>query len=389
MPKAEQGPGREGPLQRIVAVIGRIRGRDIPTPEDLTPEDRVWNQYMDVRWDWPELVALVVNGQIQSEYQQRAIEILLAPDILRLPFHVNVDAGSHTYTHVSRHWIENISGAQASFIAEKIPEYIQQAGEAMQRSKHDNNAGTILATYNSLIPHLLGKLPPEQAERLFENFSINDLEPSWQFDFVPGYKGYNPLKALCRDRTVDESWKRRAVDQMHVVMKREQMGGARPCLEHETAVSNYCEILEEMLYINNGLPTSREFYQDEIAFMLGLETGRPIVRPSYTGQVLDLLDDADLRHRFARRQVLTGKTDHEIDLFKIYGDAGVEVARRIIGEFPEDGELVTYLEQQLQEWQVRFEQERQQSEEERRASEQAAIREQAILEEMKEPVFPN
>lgn len=374
MAGAEQGPGQDQGLpQRIAGALNRLRGKDTPTPED-----QIWEQYMGKRRDWRELAALVTDGQVQLEYQQRAIEVLLAPDIRRLPFPVNVDTALHTYTHVSNDWVGNITEAQAGFIAERIPEYIQQAGQAIQRDKHDYGARDALFIYNGLIPRLLGKLLPEQAERLFENFSINDPLSYWGMETA---SEYNPLKGLYHDRTVDESWKRRAASQIHKVIQREQSGEATPRVEHEAAAVNYSQALGAMLYGKEGLPVSREFYQEEIAFMLGVETGKPIVESWHTGQVLDLLDDAELRHIFARRQVLTGEPD-SFDRFTVYDDARARTARRIINEFPEDTDLRTYLEQQLQEWQVRSEQNAQ-------LKEQAARTEQEIMARMKQPALSN
>jgi len=342
--------------------------------EQRPGQDQVWSQYMGTRRDWRELAVLAGDKQVQPEFQQRAIEVLLSPDITQLPFPVNVEAGRHTYTGVMKHWVENITDAQAVFIAERIPQYIKQAGQAIQRVEHAYDAREALFTYNALILRLLAKLPPEQAERLFESFSINDPLPYWKMGTA---SGYNPLRSLYHDRTVDESWKRRAASQMHEVIEREQRGETQPRAEHEGAARNCGQVLDMMLYGEGGLPVSREFYQEEIAFMLGVDTGRTIVNSWHTGQVLDLLDGSDLRHRFARRQVLTGEPD-SFDRFKVYNDIHAETARRIIGEFPEDAELKTYLEQQLQEWQVGSEQNRLQNE-------QAAITEQDIMVRMRQP----
>ena len=370
MAGAEQRPGQDQGLpQRIAGAFDRLRGKDTSTPED-----QVWTQYMGKKRDWRELVALAGSQDVQPTFQQRAIEVLLAPDIKQLPFPVNVDTGLNNYTSVSNHWTENITDEQASFVAERIPGYIQQAGQVIQRDEHNYGARDALFTYNGLIPRLLAKLPPEQAERLFKSFSINDPLTYWNMDTA---SGYNPLQSLYHDRTVDESWKRRAANQMHEVIEREQRGETQPRAEHEGAARNYGQALGTMLYNKEGLPISREFYQEEIAFMLGVKTDRVIIDQWHTGQVLDLLDDAELRHRFARRQVLTGEPD-DFDRFKVYDDARAETARRIIGEFPEDADLNTYLEQQLQEWQVRSEQNAQQRE-------QAARTEQDIMSRMKQP----
>lgn len=373
MAGAEQRPGQDQGLpQRIAGAFDRLRGRNAPTPED-----QVWEQYMGKRRDWRELVILAGDEQVQPEFRHRAIEVLLAPDIRRLPFPVSVHTGPHNYTGLSYHWAESITEEQAVFIAERIPEYIQQAGQTIQRDEHDYGAVEALFNYNGMIPRLLAKLPPEQAERLFESFSIND-PLAWDTDTA---SGYNPLQSLYHDRNVDESWKRRAASQMHAVIEREQTGETQPRAEHEGAARNYSQALGMMLCGRDGLPVSREFYQEEIAFMLGVETGRTIVDSWHTGQVLDLLDDAELRYSFARRQVLTGEPN-SFDRFRVYDDAHAETARRIIGEFPEDTELRTYLEQQLQEWQVRAEQNRLQKE-------QAERIEQDIMSRMKQPASSN
>lgn len=373
MAGAEQRPEQGSRLpQGITNAFDNIRRR--LNPEPPTEEDRTWATYMGKKRDWRELAALASNQEVQPAFQQRAIEVLLAPDITQLPFPVNVDTGLNTYTGVSNHWVENITDEQVGFVAERISDYIQQAREVAARDEHSYGARGALFTYNGLIPRLLGKLPPEQAERLFESFSINDPLTYWNMDTA---SGYNPLQSLYHDRTVDESWKRRAASQMHEVIERGQMGKAQPRVEHEGAARNYGQALGMMLYNREGLPISREFYQDEIAFMLGVETGRPIVDSWHTGQVLDLLDDADLRHSFARRQVLTGEPD-SMDSFKVYDDARAETARRIIGEFPEDAELKSYLEQQLQEYAVR-------AAEQRERQEQAARAEQDVFQRMRKP----
>jgi hypothetical protein len=373
MAGGEQGPGQSPRLpQGVTNAFDKIRRRF--SPEQPTEEDSTWAEYMGKKRDWRELAVLACNHEVQPAFQQRAIEVLLAPDITRLPFPVNVETGLNNYTGLSGHWTEKLTDIQAAFVAERIPDYIQQAGQAIQRNEHNCEATDALLAYNDLIPKLLGKLPPEQAEQLFESFSINDL---LTYMTIESASGYNPLQGLYHDTTVDESWKRRAATQMHEVIEREQRGESQPRAEHEGAAGNYEQTLRMMLHEKESLPVSREFYQEEIEFMLGVETDRPIVSSWQTGEVLDLLDDAELRHKFARRQVLSGEPD-SFGRFKIYDDAREEIARRIIGEFPEDADMRTYLEQQLQEYVVR-------AAEQREHQAQEAAREQTIFDRMRNP----
>ena len=343
-------------------------------PEDSPDFNDVWRQFMTQRRDWRQLVTLVQDGQIQPEYQHRAIEVLLTPDVRSLEFPVNLVAGVNTYTHVADKWVENVTEVQASFIAKKIPEYIRQAGQILLKNKDYIEAREALFAYNGLIPHMLGKLPQEEAEKLFESFNINDPLSFWNMDNA---SGYNPLVSLYSDRTVDESWKRKAAREMHDVIEQEQKAEAHPRATYEEAVENYSHALVYILEKKDGLPISREFYQDEIAFMLGVKTGRPIVNQSYTWQVFELLDDEELRYSFIRRQVLTDEPDG-VRSFKVFSDRDAEIARKIISEFPEDRELRPYLADQLAKWEVLSGQRRKQHEHEVRIQED-------ILSNMKRP----
>ncbi|OGE33461.1 hypothetical protein A3C99_00165 [Candidatus Daviesbacteria bacterium RIFCSPHIGHO2_02_FULL_37_9] len=300
--------------------------------------EQTWSDFMKRGREARELVKLAIDPEVLPFFQERAIQTLLAPSISQLPFRVNQFFSLNTYAGHEDKWLSDVSASSATYIANLIPEYIEQAQQ--QRS---NGEGALIA-YNSIIPRLLDKLPAEEAEKLFGQFAINDLFSYWNMDFA---SGYGPLRDLYSS-PIQEVWKRKGAERMHSVIQEEIRGRTKPRAEHENAYSCYSNILGLLLYSNEGLPVSREFYQDEIAFMTLLGTGN-IVDIHHTGQVLDLLEDASIKHRFARRQILGGKPD-DWDRFRVNSTERASEAKRVIEEFPEDQELRAYLEAQLEDW---------------------------------------
>lgn len=347
MAETEQHPGQDrGPLQLITGALDRFRGRNTPTPEDL-----VWSQYMARERNRGELIALIGDSQMQPVFQQRAIEILLAPDAARLPFAVNVS--DH---NPGTPWLEDVTEAQASFIAGRIPEYMHES----------ESAG-----YNYTILKLLGKLPPEQAEGLFQSFRVDDPDSMYRLYY-----------SLYTNKTIDEPWKQRAADLVHVSIDREQRGEIPlPAFAAESFMGKYTQLIDMLARAEADLPFSRSFYQNEIAFLLNTEPEKPIVEGYSTGRVLSLLDDEELKYRFVRRQVL-GERSGLHHPFSVHSNEQAVTARVILEQFPEDEELKTNLKGQLQEWQIRSEQMRREAEESERI-------EQDIMAKMRIPTLPS
>ena len=315
-------------------------------------ESRLWNKYMDTKRNCGELVGLVENKEIKTCFQEKAIEILLAPDIKSLSskFKVNMDTCLNNNLSSTYNWIEKITNEQADFIAKKIPLYIEQTERKTHEDENGSNIDEVLVAYNNLIPILLPKLSPEQAEKLFEIFNINDpfvysgIEDEW---------GYNPLNNLLNNKVIDESWKNKAVEKIHTIIVQEENGEMQPRMEYERAINSYCRILKMMLYTEGNLPISKQFYQKEIAFLLQLKTDGAIVNTCHTGKVLDLLDDnKELQHNFARRQVLPANKKNSEES-SVYDDNEAQTAKLIINKFPNDIEMKSYLEKKLHEYQIK------------------------------------
>lgn len=373
MPPVERSEHSGSRWQPLIELVGSIRSRlkpggelppseEIPSPEKVSPteEDRVWSAFMERRRDWRELVALLKDEQLKPEYQRRILQVLFAPSVKELPFPVNMD--SDNYLFLSAQWRAILSRAQAAYAAGLIETHIPQVA-----GRSDIDSEDALMRYNEKIRILLPILPQERAESLFAYFFWLNLNgPNRQ---------YGPLESLFLDEVIEEFWKEKAAEGMHEVIQREQRSEVPPRNKWEVAAQCYGNILDRLVARRGeNLPVSREFFQREIGFMLSIDTGRPIVDFCRTREAMDLLDDGEVRHNFARRQVLTGDEDR----LRIYNEETVEIAGGILTEFPEDRELRTYLERELKEYQVRFEQPRQRGE-------TRATKEQEILEMMRLP----
>lgn len=359
--------------------------------EAISYVDQVWTAYMARPRDLSDFTQLL-QPDFQPEYQQRAIQTLLAPNLAPhlkiLPFPVNVEDGTTIFVESATDWIHGVSDEQALYIANLLPEYIEKAknlGIVFERE-----AISALSTYNRLIPRLLSRLPQEEAERLFENYDINYGHLGARF-FIHQYRRlsdwppkYIPLRDLYYEE-IDEPWKRKAAAQVHQEVEKEENSEIQfgPSDKH-IRLNTYRSVLMDLLNDEKGLPISREFYQDEIAYIMsvvsedepafdqGLQTGE--------GRILDILEEP-LKHQFVRRQVLPKTRDGvepAIRSFVIYNESDASIATRIISEYPDDKDLVGYLTEQLVDSQNL-------REEQKRKNEQASRYETDIITLMKQP----
>lgn len=337
--------------------------KPLPSEEALQEEvsfiegDKAWDSYMQASHSDRELVALLTDSRLEPRYQQRILQIFFHPNPQELPFPVNIES-SKLFSLSIVNWRTTINEQQAIWAAELIETYIPQFAS----KKGDMRSREASEEYNEEIRMLLPLLPQPQAESLFAYFDLNGSSPS-----------YGPFERLLFDEAVDEFWKRKAAVEMHERIKREKREKRQPVNRLTTAAYSYGFILTRLVFREEeNLPITREFFQEEIAFMLGIGHNAPIIDLSKTGQAMALLDSPEIRHGFARHQVLTADTEEDwVDNKEM-----VEVAERIRVEFPEDRELNTFLDEGLKRYQVR-------SRDQRQAEEERKTKEEALFEKMR------
>jgi hypothetical protein len=287
--------------------------------------DRTWDDFMRKPRDSKQLQAIITDPEIQPEYQQRAIQTLLAPNIKNL----SLNADSKNFLGDVRDWIGKLSEKQAEYASGLLPGYIKQAGFSY--------------AYNNIaIPNLISRLPQAQAEELFKSFQISKND----------HFAYAPLEDFLGSN-VNESWKRKALEQMHGQIDREQ-AGEPPRHNNRSTLQYYAEMLNLSLYRDKPA-FNNELFQEEVGYMLRtISDDRVIIYRFQTKKVLDRLEDKEVRHAFARRQILapfTGLIHHEGEErqpFRILDKEDEELASKLIEEFPEDKELTIFLQAELQ-----------------------------------------
>ncbi|MDO8620822.1 MAG: hypothetical protein Q7R31_00850 [Candidatus Levybacteria bacterium] len=352
------------------------------------PQEAAWDQFMGVKRTKDDMVALL-REDVDPQYQQRALQVLFAPDITKLPFLVSVDAeNSHgnlglfiSYISYGRDADENkegrvkrllgkLSKEQANFVASKLPDYVKETEKAVktievgieekgtpteeERMAIINLIGryaTSLKTYNMLIPHLLTALDTKQAEELFAHFTIHNhpisseyiesvLRMLFGFD-IRDIDKYKPLSDLYDNTSVDESWKRKAANKMHEIIHEEEKNQNPSSPNGFHTAYSYAVILGSMTNDRGELPVSKEFYLKELEFIL--TTNEPILVDSFLGNRTLRMLEGDLKRKFLIHQI-------KGNAFIIYDNKDVQLVEGAIKEFSDDLALTTTLRKMLEAW---------------------------------------
>jgi hypothetical protein len=325
-------------LQKITETVDRMRGITPPIVEDTE-----WNTFLETGPSYRDFVNLIQTDGVEESMKRNAIGILLAPS--------NIDRRDAEWMYTDYEWFNNVTEEQISYAAESIIGNMKQTKDFLAKCKYEyknsyesTRARQALNRYNNLIPQLLGNLPQEKAEELFENFSITN--PAETIFSGGNYDRYTPLIRLYKQK-LDESWKERASERMHQVIQEEQRLETHP-FETNKEYRLYGEILGMLSDKKNELPVSRDFFQNEIEFMINVQDeNRPVVDFEKTGGVFDLLDDSEIRHQFVRRQVLT---DPAYGYFRVNDSDQAETAETIFNAFRQDEELAEVINRQLENW---------------------------------------
>lgn len=236
----------------------------------------------------------------------------------------------------------------------------------------------VLDAYNKYILQLLVVLPAEdnQAETLFQYFSINDPTP-WADS--EDSSGYNPLYNLWKNPLINERWKKAADQEMRQIIKNELQGKSFPRQPYESALKCYARHLQFILDEKGHLPYSKEFFADQIRFLASLEVSdQNLFKPWKVAPILNILageEYLDLRHKFIRFVLLRDGN------FSIFSEETEKSAQMVLKEFGNDSQIFREVSDQLRTYQDQNEAIKQRAEEGARAKE-------ALLAPMRKPVNP-
>lgn len=196
-----------------------------------------------------------------------------------------------------------------------------------------------LYEYQFVILALLPVVHPERAAKLFSHFRV-DTPATWDI----GSEVQMPylLRALYGDPAIDEVYKRQAASQIHKIIQKKPLVNFAGSVDYHHALGYGMEL--DLLVLQNiggrQFPVSRKFFQDEVIFLLGVDTGRPIFHSwPITAEATQLIVDSVIAHQLLRRQFLPLDSDNSI-LRLPDSPADVERAAPILlAVSPEDEEL--------------------------------------------------
>ncbi len=303
--------------------------------EEAKPEaDIIWGQYISSRDDFiGELTSLITCGDIDPEYQHRAIQVLLTPDINSLSFPMPSDLYIPTRNNID--WVDEATLEQVEYVAQLLPRYIK-------RSKEIAGSGSLsydvleakkkIDYFNQIIIKILSKLPPSQANELFNSF-----------EFDHRYVHNSSIEDLYKNTSVDEHWKRKAAVRIHDLISQER--------EEDSTSKRSSAIYYSYALAGIGrsevLPVSLEFYQEEIAYLLNVGDKDIFYQFSIISRILKFIDDPSIRHDLANRLEL-----------EYNGQYGLSIAGEILQMFPGEVALKKRLTRKMKKWQKEVEEER-------------------------------
>lgn len=377
----------------ISAWLKRIKSTWMPTADD-----KAWNAWVKFKpRDRADLNRLLNEDGVRDSIKARALFLLLAPEASLVPFHWGEQAepvvGKFTRAGAN---LSGLSSGLQQYAAELIIQFVdllRPMHNPIPDSKCISAQGMAvywqepsryheaLSFYNARIPGLLGNLPEDMANALFERFSLYDVSTFWNMDEA---SGLGPFADLLRDPSVDERWKHKADTRVRQQILAEQRGEMQPRQEWEGALSCYVDMLRTMLYCER-LDYPGDFFASQIAFLLSDELGdaKTHTLDDYLLPRLFRKLEGDsyreLRYRISRSVVY-----REQNPFTVYSDETVVAAHQMLAEFgEEDAELRQRLSDQLSLYELRQKEAEQRKHEQAMAAHAAAEAERNLIDAMK------
>lgn len=220
----------------------------------LSKEDEeIWQQWVDET----RMVEDLLSQSVREVFKRRAIFLLIASRGEWIPFY-------HTY--FERGAIRDYEFLK--LLSPSLVKYTAEVGctfyELEVTHKKDANR-FVIRGYNRLMLRLLEVLPQKDAEKVFLHFSIHcHAEPRKD---IFNYDDFEEFRALLHsERNIDECWKRRADEQMRLLLQ----GGTHEliAISDENMFEYYTGIVNHFLYNKNDPCYSLGLLAEQLDFLL-------------------------------------------------------------------------------------------------------------------------
>lgn len=317
----------------------------MPLPEVSQPDRLLESYVLADRRSAHDFALLIQTEGIDEQIKERAIEILLAPDLKKLPFSIQAHTprywNNRNYLADTVKWREVLRGRTDLAILAASLVVNRLRAVSSKGSDHDNVSSRY--QYQGIILQLLPMLPPEEADELFSHFDVN-TKATWD-NFGDNFNSPYLLRQTLGDPNIPEAYKRRVADSVHQIIEKKGFLGIGD--KKEERATKYAEeigdIIEREVFRRqeqgktSGSLVGDKFLREEITYLVGIETGEQIFHSwTATAEGIKLLGNTELGHRFLRRQFLSVSDEPRFtdDLKQAQRAYGL-----ILAFFPEDREL--------------------------------------------------
>lgn len=287
--------------------------------------DAIWNLYNETPRGWRDLIELVKDPDVDMVFTDRALSILLSPDIRSLPFQFNQ---SNHFNYTDYLWLVDRDVNWRELFGKKDGDVSATAhlidGFLTKLEQEDETVGwrgtrQQRERYVEIIFQILPKISEEETETLFKHLKSKD--------FIEPHHTPVPLLKLFRDKEISESWKRQAAEIVHDEINT-KLSDLELRKEGEMLYISYTwDVLRETVRLEGELPISRDFFQEEVLFLLDQDVNRPLFDFQTLKKVSGIIEDPDMR-----RQIIT-QTILETEDRSIRTVDDVKLMKRFLEEF--------------------------------------------------------
>lgn len=292
---------------------------------------------------------LVLERDPAPEVGERILEILLTPDLKKLPLSIRPktprDARNYLGEDAIRRLRGTLQGKEA--LAVKAADLVTGHLKGLRGDGYRTTSDRY--DYQEVILTLLPILPPDKADELFSHFDFNTRAT---YDhYGEGFHSPYLLRRALGDPNIADRYKRKVADDVHKVIEKKGFLGLGGDVEGRAQY--YAQELEYLINENTmwrdskqeGSIIREDFLTDEITYLMGIDTGEQLFHSwTATSVAIRLLGLTEIGRSFLRRQFLPLNGDNRLadslkearkacDLIVLYFPQDEELTNRIRSEF--------------------------------------------------------
>jgi len=351
----------------LKGLINSFKPVKIEIPELDQEEEVTWQEWVDFEdRSIIDLISLIESKEVRPIFKKRAIILLLAPLSFKTPFYWKATR------ELNADFIEELSTPLAKYTFETILKFRKIL------KKNDEQQGF----YNSCFLELLKNpnLNQDNKNLIIKEYAVFK---QWPYTYVYGQTRPEPLSLALESYAVPEDIKRKIDAKAREIILNYHVREKRTSNRYERLFLNeYAEMLQ--WFAGRSLPYSKDFFADQIDFIISLEEirTRGLFNSFKIVEILKILADAkykDLRYRFSRFILFHPAANESI----IY--TGKEkVARMIEKEFAEkDSDIKNRLQELQRKAEIREEEQREREERKKKEEEKRTAKRKELAEKMK------